>query len=77
MEVELISFGKIAQFIASQKIEITGIDNTDNLKVFLEESFPGLKSMRYKLALNNELVQRCSYLANNDTVAIMPPFSGG
>jgi sulfur-carrier protein len=77
MEIEIISFGKIAEFIESQKIEIAGINNTDELKAHLEASFPSLKTMKYKLALNKHIVQHNSDISNNDTVAIMPPFSGG
>lgn len=77
MEIEIISFGKIAEFIGNQKIEIAGINNTDELKAHLEASFPSLRNMKYKLALNKHIVQRNSDISNNDTVAIMPPFSGG
>lgn len=77
MEIEIISFGKIAEFIGNQKIEITGINKTDELKAYLEASFPRLRNMKYKLALNKQIIQDNSAIANNDTVAIMPPFSGG
>lgn len=77
MEIEIISFGKIAEFIGSQKIEIAGINTTDELRAYLEASFPSLRNMKYKLALNKHIVQHNSDISNNDTVAIMPPFSGG
>ena len=77
MEMEIISFGKIAEFIKNQKIEIKGINDTDGLKAYLETSFPALKSMKYKLALNKDVIQENREISNQDTVAIMPPFSGG
>lgn len=77
MEIEIISFGKISELIGNQKIEVSGTNNTDELKGYLERSFPMLNKMKYKLALNNKIVQENLPLADHDTVAIMPPFSGG
>ncbi len=77
MEIEIISFGKIAEFLSSQRMEVTAISNTDELKSFLENSFPSLKQTKYKLAVNKNIVQENIKITNNDTIAIMPPFSGG
>lgn len=77
MEIEIISFGKISEFIGNQRFEVSGTGNTDELKEFLERSFPMLKKMKYKLALNNKTVQENLPITDNDKVAIMPPFSGG
>lgn len=77
MEIQIISFGKISEFIAHQKIEINGIRNTDELRTYLETSFPMLSNMKYKLSLNKDIVQENTVISNHDTIGIMPPFSGG
>lgn len=77
MEIEIITFGKITEFLGKQRMEITGISNTDELKSFLENSYPTLKRTKYKLALNKNIVQESTIICNNDTIAVMPPFSGG
>jgi len=77
MEIELISFGKISEFIDNQKIEIGAIGTTDALRAFLEKNFPMLAGMKYKLALNKDLVQHDTQIHHLDRIAIMPPFSGG
>ncbi|MFC3559214.1 MoaD/ThiS family protein [Pedobacter jamesrossensis] len=77
MEIEIISFGKVSEFISNQKIDIQDIVNTDGLKLYLEKSFPSLTTMKYKLALNKNLVQDNTEIRDKDTIAIMPPFSGG
>ena len=76
MEIEIIAFGKISEFVTNQRLSAP-VGTTDDLKAFLEESFPELKAMKYKLALNRNIVQENSGLSDHDTVAIMPPFSGG
>ena len=73
----MISFGKISEVIAKQKIVVTEVIDTDSLKSFLEIEFPELKKMKYKLAMNKQLVQQNTAITNNANIAIMPPFSGG
>ena len=77
MDIEIISFGPIAEFISNQRISVAGIDNTDQLKAYLESSFPLLAGSKYKLAVNKKIIQDNLKIKNDDTVAIMPPFSGG
>ena len=77
MKLEIISFGKISEFITRQEIELSGIDNTDQLQRYLETSFPKLIGIKYKLAINQHIIQANQQLIENDKVAIMPPFSGG
>ena len=77
MKLEIISFGKISEFIGHQQMEIQDVVNTDQLKTYLETSFPELAGMKYKLAINQNMIQSNQSLKNEDKVAIMPPFSGG
>ncbi|WP_316758285.1 MoaD/ThiS family protein [Pedobacter aquatilis] len=77
MEIQIISFGKISEFIDNQNIDIDSINDTDGLKLYLEQLFPNLVGMKYKLALNKNLVQHNLEIHERDTIAIMPPFSGG
>ncbi len=77
MEIEIITFGKIVEFMESQRISFEGIEDTDGLKLAIERSFPPLADMKYKLALNKNIVQQNMPINNNDVLAIMPPFSGG
>lgn len=77
MEIKLLSFGKIAEFITVKKLIIDDVSDTDGLKTHLEVRFPELGKMKYKLAVNKQIVQENMYLTDQATVAIMPPFSGG
>ncbi|TCD02524.1 MoaD/ThiS family protein [Pedobacter psychroterrae] len=77
MEIQLISFGKISEFLHSQQLEIEGISDTDQLKAYLESNFLQLADLKYKLAVNKILIQENTHLNSGDSVAVMPPFSGG
>ena len=77
MEIEIISFGKIAEFIENQKILVEGIADTDAFDTFLQKKFPQLQHIKYRLALNKKLVQENTKFGDKAIIAIMPPFSGG
>jgi sulfur-carrier protein len=77
MEIKIISFGEITGFINHQKIEVDGIAGTYALKQYPENRFPVMKGIKYKLALNKNIVQQNTQITNQATIAIMPPFSGG
>lgn len=77
MEIEIVTFGKIAGFLKTQQLMVNDIEDTDGLKAYLEHSFPALANTKYKLAVNKSLIQDNIKLKRNDSVAIMPPFSGG
>ena len=77
MEIEILSFGKIAEFIPSHTLNVEGISDTDAFKKHIEKIYPQLKGMKYKLALNKQLVQSNTIINQLATIAIMPPFSGG
>ncbi|MET4140989.1 MoaD/ThiS family protein [Pedobacter sp. UYP1] len=77
IEIRLITFGNIAEFIPAKKITFDGIQDTDGLKLHLETNYPQLKTMKYKMAMDRQMVQSNLLLTHKATVAIMPPFSGG
>nr|WP_068893408.1 MoaD/ThiS family protein [Pedobacter panaciterrae] len=77
MEINIITFGKIAEFISPQRISLSDLSDTDALKAYLERKFPQLSSIKYLIALDKHVIQVNSVIKNNSTVAIMPPFSGG
>jgi molybdopterin synthase sulfur carrier subunit len=77
MEIEIISFGRIRELIENQSINIEALENTDQVKDYLEQRYPALAGTKYNLALNKKLVQGKSEITGHSTIAIMPPFSGG
>ncbi len=75
MEVKVIAFGKIAE-ITGKELSFTASD-TDTLKEQLVEQFPQLADMKFAVAVNKKVTEENRALSNNDTVALMPPYSGG
>jgi len=75
MEIKIIAFGQIAE-ITGKEITLEANDIT-SLKIALEEKFTSLSGRKYAIAVNKKLVQENIELIENDTVALMPPYSGG
>jgi len=75
MAVKIIAFGQIAE-ITGKEFIIEANDVT-TLKSALNEKFPELIEKKYAIAVNKVLVNSDTLLNNNDTVALMPPYSGG
>ncbi|WP_294236784.1 MoaD/ThiS family protein [Chryseobacterium sp. sg2396] len=75
MEVKVISFGKIAE-ITGKEFSVSASD-TEALKKQLSGLFPQLADMKYAVAVNKKITEENTVLNNSDTVALMPPYSGG
>ncbi|WP_294226353.1 MoaD/ThiS family protein [uncultured Chryseobacterium sp.] len=75
MEVKVISFGKIAE-ITGKEFSVSASD-TEALKKQLSGLFPQLADMKYAVAVNKKITEENAVLNNSDTVALMPPYSGG
>jgi len=75
MEIKIIAFGSIAE-LTGKEITVQASD-VDSLKVILQELFPELVDRKYAVAVNMKVIQGNLELKQNDTVALMPPYSGG
>ena len=75
--MEIKTFGKITE-IVNKEIELLFPMNLAELKTTLEEQFPLLKTLLYSIAINDELISDEDYMIiKPQSIALMPPFSGG
>lgn len=77
MEINLLAFGQIAEITGKSTWKMTGIKDTNILIKKLEEQFPVLVKTNYSIAVNKKVIQENTILNDNDTIALLPPFSGG
>ena len=73
----MLAFGQIVDIIGNSAWTISEVDNTDQLKLKLKHDFPALLNINFALAVNKHVVHHNTILNFDDTVAILPPFSGG
>ena len=77
MTINVLFFGASADITGKSKIEFTDVNNTDGLRKLLVEKYNSLQKLHFVLALNKKVVKENTKLSDGDTVAILPPFSGG
>ena len=77
MEINLIAFGQIAEITGKSTWKMTGIKDTNILIKNLEEKFPVLVKTNFSIAVNKKVIQENTILNDNDTIGLLPPFSGG
>lgn len=75
MPIPIIAFGQIAE-ITGKEFTVEAQDVT-SLKLALNAKFPALAEKKYAIAVNKKLVTHSVALTESDTVALMPPYSGG
>ena len=77
MEINLLSFGQVADILGKDALKIPDVKNTNELNRFLVKAWPQLQSVKYSIAVNKKTIRENTQLHDQDTVAILPPFSGG
>ena len=77
MKINLLFFGQAADLTGMAALDFSGVNNTRELNEKLIEIYPALQTIKYSIALNRKIVRENTELKNEDTVAILPPFSGG
>ena len=77
MEINIIAFGQIVELTGMQSWKISGVKNTDELMKKLAEQFPSLPKINFIMAVNKNVIINNTELNPNDTVALLPPYSGG
>ena len=75
--MQLLFFGSLTDIAGKSGIELAPVSNTEELKEELFGRFPQLKKQSFVIAVNKKVVIENTSLAENDVVALMPPFSGG
>ena len=74
MEINLLSFGQVADITGKATFKIPDVKNTDELNEFLFRAWPQLQVIKYSIAVNKKTIQKNTQLHDQDTVAILPPF---
>ena len=77
MEIQLLAFGQIIDIVGKSVWKMQGIEDSNSLIEKLEEQYPVLSTTSYSIAVNKKIIQENTVLKENDTIALLPPFSGG
>ncbi|WP_438946159.1 MoaD/ThiS family protein [Sediminibacterium sp.] len=77
MGIQVLFFGSITDITLVAALSWEYCADTDTLMKEVLNRFPALANKKYFLALNQQVIHENAPLKQGDTVALMPPFSGG
>ena len=79
MNIKILYFGVLAE-IAGKSNELLEWDegqNTDDVRKVLFEKYPALREKKFKLAVNQQIINGLTEVPTSADVALLPPFAGG
>ncbi|MBN9349901.1 MAG: MoaD/ThiS family protein [Chitinophagaceae bacterium] len=77
MKINILAFGQMAEVTGKNSWSISDIKTTGEFNRLLLKDFPDLKSINFLIAVNKKIIREDVELHHDDTVALLPPFSGG
>ena len=77
MKIKLLFFGNLAELAQKPTMELEGITNTSELHEYIEFHYPHLLNSKFAIAVNKKITGQEVEFHDGDTVALIPPFSGG
>lgn len=78
MKIEVKYFGMIAETIGkTEETFDVDFDSQTDLKQWFESKYFDLKSMNYKIAVNQTISNKINPSMARAEVALLPPFAGG
>lgn len=75
--MKVLIFGQLAEIIGTDVLEFENVPNTQNLIELLNSLHPELANKKYAIAVDKNIISENTKLTENNTVALLPPFSGG
>lgn len=78
MNLKIKYFGKIAE-ITGKTEELIFLEkgNSETILSNLQVKYPELKTLAYKLAVDQEILKSNMEINEDSTIALLPPFAGG
>jgi molybdopterin converting factor small subunit len=77
MKVNVLLFGQLAEITGNSSLELQDIADTKTLITEMNKRFPGLTDVKYVISVGKQIITENANLTGNDTIALLPPFSGG
>lgn len=77
--MKVLYFAEIKEILkkAQEDIVLEKAVTVQQFESFLFERYPQINNKKFQVAVNEEIVQKSDFINPNDTVALIPPVSGG
>ncbi|CCE59923.1 TPA: molybdopterin converting factor subunit 1 [Staphylococcus argenteus] len=77
--MKVLYFAEIKEILkkGQEDIVLEKAVTVQQFESFLFERYPQINNKKFQVAVNEEFVQKSDFINPNDTVALIPPVSGG
>lgn len=77
MQVKILLFGHLAELTGENSIVVDNINDTDQLVQWVQKRYPQLAGVPFAVAVEMNFITENTELQDNNTIALLPPYSGG
>ncbi len=79
MKIKVQYFGMIAEAAgtSNEELELTNNAMVSSFIQVIQNKYPALKNMDFKIALNQSIVDDSTEIKEDAELAVLPPFAGG
>lgn len=77
MQANIIIFGQLTEITGTGNVVLTGVPDTDSLVKELNRKYPVFANTKYIIAVDKKVITGNVIIDQHNTIALMPPFSGG
>ncbi len=77
MPIDILIFGQLTDITGTNRLSLPGVADTSSLIDELNRKYPGLKDVKYRIAVDKKIITDNIVITEHSTIALMPPFSGG
>lgn len=77
MKTEVMFFGQLTDITGAPLVQVDDVKDTDTLRAELCTRYPALTGVRFRIAVDNRIINQNTEITEGSKVAFMPPFSGG
>lgn len=75
--MDIMVFGQLTEITGDAHISLGSIADTNSMVKALVLKYPELATAKYVIAVDKNIVLNNTILTDKNTVALLPPFSGG
>ena len=76
-QLQILLFGQLAQLAGTDRVMISGVKDTQSLRKDINALYPALQHIEYAIAVEKKIVNENTAIDIGNTIALLPPFSGG
>ncbi len=77
MKIKVLLFGILAEKAAEDELLLENISSLKDLKEYLFGRYPSFADYKFRISVNQTLIEGNKKLKEGDEVALLPPFAGG